>query len=147
MESVTSIQDTTYQISRPSPEARPADGADQPARPAVEQPAVESPDRQETEEQQHVLQSEIQEHRVEAEARPEPEDMKEQIQEISRELHALTNENHDVSLVWKDELDKTVIEVREKESGDLIAQWPSEEAVNVSMRFRQMLGTIVDRKS
>ena len=139
MESVTSLQATTYQISQQRPDARPAGEAARTASPAVGRPEEQT--------RLQALQRPTRTRPTEAEERQRRQDVKEQIEQINRKLRSLTRDDYDVNLVYEDRLENVVVEVREKESGDLVAQWPTEEMVAVRAVFRQMLGMVVDRKS
>ena len=54
---------------------------------------------------------------------------------------------HDVSLVFKDEVDSYVVEIREKQSGDLIMQFPPEELLELREGMQEIVGSLVDRLS
>jgi uncharacterized FlaG/YvyC family protein len=55
---------------------------------------------------------------------------------------------HDVALALRGEDAETmVIEVREKESGDLIIQFPPESLLRMNERLEEIAGVLFDRKS
>jgi uncharacterized FlaG/YvyC family protein len=55
--------------------------------------------------------------------------------------------NHGVNLVYKEEASVYVVEVRDKESGEIVRQFPPKELVLLRQRTQELLGKLVDRKS
>ena len=56
-------------------------------------------------------------------------------------------ETHDVGLAYREGVDDPVVEVRDRESGELLAQFPPESVLTMCQRMREFLGTLLDRKS
>jgi uncharacterized FlaG/YvyC family protein len=85
-----------------------------------------------------------------ADAKSPPPDVRE-LQEAVTDVNALLRESgietHDVGLAYRDGVDHPVVEVRDRESGDLLAQFPPESILTMRQRMREFLGTLLDRKS
>jgi uncharacterized FlaG/YvyC family protein len=76
------------------------------------------------------------------------EQMQELVERINQALRERLHDDRDVALALRGQNQETmVIEVREKQSGDLIMQFPPEALLEISERLAEYSGLIFDRKS
>jgi uncharacterized FlaG/YvyC family protein len=56
-------------------------------------------------------------------------------------------ETHEVGLAYRDDTDEPVVEVRDRESGELLAQFPPETIIHMRQQMREFLGMMLDSMS
>jgi len=74
-------------------------------------------------------------------------ELEEAVTDVNAMLRESGIETHDVGLAYRDGVDHPVVEVRDRESGELLAQFPPESVLTMRQRLREFLGTLLDRKS
>jgi uncharacterized FlaG/YvyC family protein len=74
-------------------------------------------------------------------------ELEEAVTDINTLLRQSGIETHDVGLAYREGVDDPVVEVRDRESGELLAQFPPESVLTMCQRMREFLGTLLDRKS
>ena len=139
MERVTGLASTQHQITQQRPDKKSVDSADKTADRPVPRPAEEIRS-QAFNEMDQTRENSTQEEKATRE-------LSTLIHEMNTRLRTLVRNEHDVDLVYEDEVEDVVVQIKERESGDLIAQWPTEEMVTMRVAFRHMIGMIVDQKS
>lgn len=66
--------------------------------------------------------------------------------EIQQTMDAFAKEPRDVDLRYDDEHRLFVIEIRNRENGELILEYPPEKILNVRDRLDELIGAMIDRK-
>jgi len=69
------------------------------------------------------------------------------ITRLQETLASLPGPEREVHLLYEDEDQSFVVEVRDKQSGDLISRFPPEKLLNHGTRPADLLGTVIDRRS
>jgi flagellar protein FlaG len=83
--------------------------------------------------------------RVRQSAPDPPEDKKIQSEEILNKIKDLTEDGmYSIRFELNKEIDKLIINLVDKESGELIRQIPPEELINVSMKLQDYRGMIIE---
>ena len=67
--------------------------------------------------------------------------------ELREQLAELPGADREVNLLYEEEKRTFVVEIRDKESGELIQQFPPEILLNPGRNPADLLGTVVDRRS
>jgi uncharacterized FlaG/YvyC family protein len=80
-------------------------------------------------------------------ALPDVRELEEAVTDVNTLLRESGIETHDVGLAYREDVDDPVVEVRDRESGELLAQFPPESVLTMRQRMREFLGTLLDRKS
>ena len=83
------------------------------------------------------------------EAKPAPsrEDFEVAVAEVQDQLDAMPGGEREVRLLFEQEDNSYVVEIRDKETGDLIQKFPPENLLNPDRSSADLLGTVVDRRS
>jgi len=67
--------------------------------------------------------------------------------ELVERLRGALGDDHVVSLRLEEEIDTYVVEVRQRDSGELIRQFPPEKILNMRRYLDELVGTVIDRLS
>jgi uncharacterized FlaG/YvyC family protein len=73
--------------------------------------------------------------------------LQEAVDEINAVLRDSEAETHEVGLAYRDDTDEPVVEVRDRESGELLAQFPPETIIHMRQQMREFLGMMLDSMS
>jgi hypothetical protein len=66
--------------------------------------------------------------------------------EIQQTMNTFAKEPRDVDLRYDDDHRLFVIEIRNRENGELILEYPPEKILNVRDRLDELIGAMIDRK-
>ena len=139
MERVTGTTSTHHQFTQQRPDVEPAGKTDE----SVSRPALRPPEEMTP----TALNPPAREADGETTEQVGSAELTALVQDMNDELHSLTRGERDIALVWDDDIEEMVVQVKERESGEVITQWPPEEIVAMRVAFRQMIGMMVDQKS
>ncbi len=78
---------------------------------------------------------------------PTREEMDAGVEKLREQLADLPGGDREVNLLYEEEDHTFVVEIRDKESGELIQQFPPEIVLNQDQQSADLLGTVVDRRS
>jgi uncharacterized FlaG/YvyC family protein len=87
------------------------------------------------------------EHGVTETAQPTREELEAAAAALNDQLAALPGGDREARLLYEEEAGTFVVEIRDRESGELIQQFPPEILLNQGRQAADLLGTVVDRRS
>jgi uncharacterized FlaG/YvyC family protein len=67
--------------------------------------------------------------------------------DLQQTIDDYAKEPRDVAMRYDDKHDVFVIEIRERESGEMILEFPPEKILNVRDRLDELIGAMIDRKT
>ena len=78
---------------------------------------------------------------------PSREELEAAVTELQNQLDAMPGGEREVRLLFDQEDNSYVVEIRDKETGELIQKFPPENLLNPDRSSADLLGTVVDRHS
>ena len=78
---------------------------------------------------------------------PAREELEAAVTELQGQLDLMPGGEREVRLLFEQEDNSYVVEIRDKETGDLIQKFPPENLLNPDRSSADLLGTVVDRHS
>lgn len=82
-----------------------------------------------------------------AESVPTRQDFEAAVTELQGQLDVMPGGEREVRLLFEQEDNTYIVEIRDKETGDLIQKFPPENLLNPDRSSADLLGTVVDRRS
>lgn len=76
-----------------------------------------------------------------------PEDLAAAVTRLEEQLRQLPGGEREVHLLFEPENQMYSVEIRDKESGELLQSFPPEKLLNQDRRPADLLGTVIDRRS